>query len=84
MFVANYISGDLSTKDHFTDELLFLEEDKIKELTKDQFAEFYYEDVIKDYFTNQNKIMPLDFIIEMRSFDDKVIQDWMAKGTIRE
>jgi len=53
-------------------------------LTKNDLTEYYLDEVFQEYFKNQNKFISLDILKILSSFKDKRVQDWMAKGTIKE
>jgi 8-oxo-dGTP diphosphatase len=84
IFVADYKSGDLGVSGHYTQELEWVDNKQVEKLKKDDFAEYFYKQVLKDYFSKPNQVIPLDFVIVQPSFRDNDVQAWMAGGKVNE
>jgi ADP-ribose pyrophosphatase YjhB (NUDIX family) len=83
IYAADYVSGEIKEKDHYTDGLFWMGETEIKNLTKDDFTEYFYDTLFEEYFGN-NKHVYNGLINIQRSYEDIKIREWMDKGTIRE
>ena len=82
IFLADYLA-ESKNKKLYSGGLEWVSEDKVKKLGKDDFTEFYLDEVLSEYFSSPNAV-PLDIFIEQESFKDERIKEWMAKDTIRE
>lgn len=80
IFVADYVSGELDNA-QWSDELIWKTESEVAALTKDDLTEYYYHEVLREYFEHPERIFPAETILELRSFEDEDIQEWMRKGT---
>ena len=83
VFVADYKSGRLDMKGKYSDGLAWKSKEEVFKLTKEDLAEYYYEEVFKDVYNNV-PLVPISFIQVQPTFRDKKIQEWMSRGTIRE
>lgn len=77
---ANYKSGNVGEKETEAQEFLWLDRGELSKLTNDDFAEYYYKDLLSDYFETRLELLPYgDLLVQDNRTGD--VADWMSKGS---
>lgn len=80
ILAAEYVSGEINTENTESKDIDWYTLQQITGLGKDDFTEFYNDDIIKSYLKNELTIVPFSIIDEQDNRTDEIMQ-WMQKGS---
>ncbi|MCX6812303.1 MAG: NUDIX domain-containing protein [Candidatus Berkelbacteria bacterium] len=81
VLLADYISGEINTSQTESSEIKWFEQKEIKNLSVDDFTEYYNSEIIKQVLAGNAEIIPMS-AIKVQDNREKEVLDWMEKGKI--
>lgn len=76
---ADYVSGEIGAVKTESDDVRWYNRDQIAALGKDDFTEYYNDELIKEYLDGVSTIIPLSAVQNQDNRSD-AIAAWMQKG----
>lgn len=79
LVAADYVAdeiGDVSTE---SKDVAWYGKDMLRQLTKDDFTEFYNDEIIRQFLNGELSVLPLELITVQDNRSDKIAA-WMQKG----
>lgn len=80
LLAAEYVSGEIGIVQTESEDIQWYSRDQIAAMNKDDFTEYYNDEVIKEYLNGTLPIIPLDILHDQDNRSDD-ISDWMTKGS---
>lgn len=80
ILAADYLSGEIDTTITESKNVDWYSADQIYKLTKDDFTEYYNEELLKKFLNNELAPIPLDYINYQDNRSDD-ISKWMDNGS---
>jgi ADP-ribose pyrophosphatase YjhB (NUDIX family) len=79
ILAADYVSGEINTDNTESKDINWYTLQQITKLEKDDFTEYYNDNIIKSYLKNELTLIPMAIIEEQDNRTDEIMQ-WMQKG----
>lgn len=80
LLAADYVSGEIGDVKTESDDLAWYGADQLLTLGKNDFTEYYNDDVLKQYLNGELPVFPIDLITTQDNRSDE-INAWMEKGS---
>lgn len=81
LLAADYISGKIGEKKTESEDIQWYTRDQISKLSKDDFTEYYNNELINAHLQNQLPIIPLA-LLHYQDNRSGAVSDWMTKGSV--
>ncbi len=79
VIAAEYVAGDIDVEAIEADDMRWFTIDEVSKLLKNDFTEYYNDEVIKDYLAGMLNAIPMSVFVEQDNRTDEIM-DWMVKG----
>lgn len=78
LVAAEHASGDIDTSRTESDDIAWYAQEAVSTMTKDDFTEYYNDELIKAYLADKLPIVPWDFVLAQDNRGGDVL-GWMEK-----
>lgn len=79
LIAAEYVSGEIDTSQTESEDIDWYTQETIASMNKDDFTEFYNDELIKSYLAGTLTIIPLS-TVQAQDNRSGMVLDWMRKG----
>ncbi|HMM62232.1 MAG TPA: NUDIX domain-containing protein [Candidatus Saccharibacteria bacterium] len=80
ILAADHVSGEIDTSITESTDVDWYSADQISKLTKDDFTEYYNDELLKNFLNDELTPMPLDYIYYQDNRSDDITK-WMESGS---